>query len=109
MKIDKELAVESIQFRIRRVSGWRDLQADRWPDDPRNRRAAKKLEALSRADTGTVTAEQWAELEPLAETSAFNDLVDSAARAVEFRSKAATMREFADLILARSKDKSLAV
>lgn len=99
--MDKQLALESLQFRIRRVSEWRRQQAERWPDDNRNERAAVKLDALSRADTDTVTPEQWLVIQPLMKLGNFNELVDDAARAVEFRAKCETLSSFVSLILSR--------
>lgn len=99
--MDKELALESTQFRIRRVAEWRHRQAERWPDDPRNKRAAQKLDALSHADIATVTHAQWQALEPLLKLGNVNDLIDDAARAVEFRAKAETLSDFVVLILSK--------
>jgi hypothetical protein len=60
---DKDDCIESIIRVLESTSAWRKTTSARFPDDPRNMRAAITLDKLA-VDVASVTDEQWLELKP---------------------------------------------
>jgi hypothetical protein len=60
---DKQDCIESIAKVLEGTSSWRKSLSTRFPDDPRNMRAAKTLDQLA-VDVVNLTDEQWSELKP---------------------------------------------
>lgn len=59
---DKDDCIETIIKALDRASAWRKTLTARWPDDPRNGRAARALDNLSK-EAPKLTDEQWSELQ----------------------------------------------
>lgn len=60
---EKNDCVDSIRNAARSTSAWRNSLTVRWPDDPRNARAAAWLDQLA-ADVVNMTDAQWEDLKP---------------------------------------------
>ena len=58
----KEDCAANIVRALERTSAWRKAITSRWPDDPRNDRAAKRLDQFA-LDAAHLTDEQWADLQ----------------------------------------------
>src|SRR5437899_9313405 len=60
---DKQDCIESIAKVLEGTSAWRKSISARFPDDPRNMRAATTLDKLA-VDVINLTDEQWSDLKP---------------------------------------------
>jgi hypothetical protein len=60
---DKQDCIESIIRVLEGTSAWRRTTSARFPDDPRNMRAATTLDKLA-VDVANLTDEQWLESKP---------------------------------------------
>ncbi|MGY3079698.1 hypothetical protein ACVWZZ_006106 [Bradyrhizobium sp. LM6.10] len=60
---EKNDCIETIAKTLDRASAWRQSLTARWPDDPRNARAAAWLDQLA-ADVANMTDAQWEVLKP---------------------------------------------
>jgi hypothetical protein len=61
--VDKQDAVESIARILEQTSAWRKRTAAKFPDDPRNAKAAEMLDQLA-IDAANLTDEQFTDLRP---------------------------------------------
>lgn len=60
---NKEDCIDSCARLLDQTSAWRRRTADKWPDDPRNLKAAQMLDQLA-ADSVNLSDTQWEELRP---------------------------------------------
>jgi hypothetical protein len=79
------------------TSQWRQMQAVRFPDDPRNKRAAKALRHLA-ADASGIPADRWQQLRPLFDPAdqRWRDALTQYTRDVGFRAHPHSFAEFLD-------------
>jgi hypothetical protein len=79
---------------------WRHQLTIRFPDDPRNPIAAARLIDLA-FQTDDLCEETWKSIEPLFDTQSrrYNDALDSACRAVSFRTNPRTFDDFVQTVL----------
>jgi hypothetical protein len=87
IKNTKENCINDIASSFRRTARWRLELQSKYVNDPRNGRAAERLEQLADEASG-LTDEAWAELSPHYSwcSGTWNDAVSLASRHVEFRS-----------------------
>ena len=60
---DKNDCIDSIIQMLNRTAAWRKATAPKFPDDPRNMKAAHTLDKLA-LEAANLTDEQWTELKP---------------------------------------------
>lgn len=96
-----EDAFDSITHRLGQTAAWRRNLARKFPDDPRNNRAAARLDTLSQADGGDIEPDTWAALEPHFETQRLHDAVSEVGREVGFRCRPAGLGHFLSLVATR--------
>jgi hypothetical protein len=94
-------AFESITHRLGQTAAWRRNLARKFPDDPRNGRAAARLDSLSQSNGSDIQADTWAALEPYFETQKLHDAVSEAGRDVGFRSRPAGLDHFLSTVAVR--------
>lgn len=95
MNNDKQECIESISKILERTSAWRKSLTLRWPDDPRNARAAATLIQLA-AEAANLTDEQWATLQPHYNWASENwrDSLNQTARQVGFHCRSGDLDYF---------------
>jgi hypothetical protein len=94
-----DLAIESVQFRIGSTAAWRRGLAARYPDDPRNIRAAATLGYIARSDAKAVSPAVLAILAKNVESSALPEVVSNIARDVGFRRDPKDLDQFLALVV----------
>lgn len=96
----KEDCIECITKVLESASAWRTSLTVRWPADPRNARAAARLDQLA-ADAPNLTDEQWLELQPfygwVSET--WRGSLNQTARQVGFHHRAGDLASFVKALL----------
>src|SRR3954452_24216017 len=96
-----DLFQTAVLARIGCTAAWRRTMAEKYKDDPRNTRAADRLEELSTASAESVSRDTWATLAvPHKQTKVQNEITE-AARAVGFRSFPDTLQDFLQEIAAK--------
>jgi hypothetical protein len=97
---DKNCCIRNIYGSFVRSSKWRAGLAERFKNDPRNKRAADTLDRLS-LEIKYFTDEQWQALQPFYswDSAIWAESVSNAARQVEFRHDVTTLPEFLQTLL----------
>jgi hypothetical protein len=92
---EKNDCIESIHSVLDRTSTWRKSLTVRWPDDPRNARAAARLDQLA-ADAANLTDEQWADLKSHYNwaSTVWRDTLNQTARQVGFHHRSGDLDYF---------------
>jgi hypothetical protein len=82
----KQDCIDSLCGSLTRTATWRRGLQAKWPDDPRNGRAAEKLDQLA-SDTKGLTDGAWEELQKFFNwaSATWSDAVSAASRQVGFR------------------------
>lgn len=97
---DKADCIESITKTLEHTSTWRKAIIHRWPDDPRNLRAAKTLDRLVK-DAESLTDDHWLKLQPhyswVSET--WRNGLNQTARQVGFHHRAGDFEFFIKALL----------
>ncbi len=106
----KENCVASLSASLTRTSRWRDTLQKKYPNDPRNGRAAETLSRLA-DEAVNLTDEQWAQLAPFYSwvSETWCEAVSQAARHVEFQRNVRTFAAFVhNLINILSEERAVA-
>ena len=90
--------LDYLQIRVGQTAAWRRNLADKFPDDPRNVRAAERLEQLAKADCSAIPPDVTEALRPYLTTAAFRDIVSEISRDVEFRCRPKSFDDFLKLV-----------
>ncbi|MDH2350869.1 hypothetical protein QCM80_09335 [Bradyrhizobium sp. SSUT112] len=92
---DKQDCIESVTKVLERTSVWRKSLVARWPDDPRNARAAARLDQLA-ADATNMTDDQWTELKSYYgwASESWRDSLNQTARQVGFHHRSGALDYF---------------
>jgi hypothetical protein len=83
--IDQDLVFDTITTRLAQTAHWRRGLASKYPDDPRNARAAARLDEFSQGDGREIDGETWTALEPYFDSPALPQIINEASRDVGFR------------------------
>jgi hypothetical protein len=97
---NKAYCIENLTGSMTRSASWRRLLQTRYPDDPRNGRAADKLEQLA-IETKNLSDEAFSELAPFYHWSSvqWSEAVSAASRQVGFRSNVSTLPAFTETLV----------
>jgi hypothetical protein len=107
---DKDDCVESSAGSLERTAAWRRTLVVKFPDDPRNLRAADTLETLAVA-AADLTDEQWHELQPhfggwASET--WRNALSQSARVIGFQHRSVNFNYFFKILLQNLTPESVA-
>jgi len=91
----KQNCIDSLSGSLTRTANWRRGLQAKYPNDPRNGRAAEKLDQLA-DETNDLTDEAWSELVPFYNwaSGTWSDAVSQASRRVEFQRNVRTFPAF---------------
>ncbi len=83
---NKKYCVDSLSGSLKRTASWRRSLQTRFPNDPRNERAATRLDQLA-SEVNELTEDAWLELQKFYAWDSWNwsDAVSAASRQVEYR------------------------
>jgi hypothetical protein len=98
MMIDQDLIFDTITTRLAQTAQWRRGLASKYPGDPRNQRAAARLDELSQADGREIDAKTWARLEPFFDSPALPDIINEAGREIGFKNRARNLDHVLSII-----------
>jgi hypothetical protein len=99
---EDEHCFDSITFGINRAANWRDKTDERYPGDPRNARAARRLRELA-TDADRLSEKEWQELQPhfsRLTLPKWREAIAQTARQIGFYRDAKTFSQFVKLLLA---------
>jgi hypothetical protein len=106
--ISKEQFIQDLRPSLLRSVAWRSRQAQRFPCDLRNRKAASMLAAMARSEPSLISEPIWEHLQRFIEpggcyrTPKWNDALSETARHVAFHGAAPeSLNEFLDDVLIR--------
>jgi hypothetical protein len=91
---------DDLALNLAKTALWRKLQAQRWPDDTRNARAADALSVLALQST-ELDDSTWDRLSPYFDPKDphWRDAVSAASRAVGFRATCRTFDDYLQTVL----------
>ncbi|MGY3588526.1 hypothetical protein ACVIGB_002515 [Bradyrhizobium sp. USDA 4341] len=98
---DKDDCIESIARSLERTAAWRRTLVVKFPDDPRNAKAAEALEKLALAATD-ITEAQWSELQPKFggwESQTWRNALSQSARVIGFQHRSVNFNFFVKILL----------
>jgi hypothetical protein len=107
---ENEHCLESVKFGLDRTATWRDKTDERYPGDPRNARAAKRLRELA-ADAAELGEKEWQDLQPYFSKLTlpkWREAIAQTARQIGFYRDAKTFSAFVKLLLATLSQNGLA-
>ena len=102
----KQEIIDSISRVLESAASWRRATATRFPDDPRNIKAARTLDKLA-ADAADLTDEQWAELKPHYggwDSEAWRRGLSQTARQVGFWNRSRDLNAFTKVLVRNCSD-----
>jgi hypothetical protein len=104
---DKRDCIDSIAGILESTSIWRKATAGKWPNDPRNIKAAAMLDALASND---LSDERWAELKVHFSwaSKAWRNALSETARSVGFHHRPQDIDSFAAVLVHRLSLESVA-
>jgi hypothetical protein len=98
-----DLYFDAIISNISRTSRWRSKQAEKYPSDRRNARAAEELQTLAAASFPDIDPAAWAKLSPYLQSESFMVAVNDATKDVSFRTFPKTITHLVEDIAGRAK------
>lgn len=96
----KQDCLDFLSLNLSKTSNWRRIQAQRFPDDTRNERAAPRLSALATQATD-ISDDAWNQISPHFDPKdrGWCEAVSFASRGVGFRVTARTFDEYVQTVI----------
>jgi tRNA A37 N6-isopentenylltransferase MiaA len=98
-----DLYFDAIISNISRTSRWRSKQAEKYPSDRRNARAAEELQTLAAASFTDIDPAAWGKLAPYLQSETFMVAVNDATKDISFRAFPKNVTELIEEIAGRAK------